>query len=329
MKKLIIIFTVILFAGNIQAKKTTVISYVSEILYIDGYIDECWSHATSEEKINVFYQSEVPTIGNSVWQGLYDVNYFYCYVFVNDDNHWPAWKSGGNNLEYDKPEFYLDVNEVLDDGVGASKLNSGHYQLADGFTEGSYDTEITKLPAFFGSNNPGGTYAYSLIDEGYVYEIAIPWNNLPDINGKIINDKLGGRSIGFDITIIDQDDGITTSRQRANWNNTGAIDECWNNMDGAGVIRLCYADPDFGWHHVAIPTVKTPSLNITPNPVCDHFTIMGDVGSVEIYNILGKLVSRSPVKNNRVDISSLPNGSYMVKAFSNNHFLGNGKIIKN
>jgi hypothetical protein len=331
MKKLVLLLLILLPFMDLDAKKYAPVSYAPVVPIIDGILDDCWEFYSYTEKINVFYRSEVPTIGNSTWQALFDDDNFYCCVFVDDDNHYPSWKAGSpETWTYDKPEVYWDVNTVLEDGVGAGTSNTGHYQLAPGFLEDSYDTEITVAQTAAGNQNPGGTYAYSLIGEGYVYEIAVPWANMPDKDGNpnaYINFIQNG--IGFDITIVDQDEGITTSRQRANWNNAGAIDECWNNMDDAGVIigGTCgNCDPPVV---PGISSVNLPSLNITPNPVCDHFNIMGDAGSVEIYNILGKLVSRSPVKNNRVDISSLPNGSYIVKAFSNNHFLGNGKIIKN
>jgi len=56
--------------------------------------------------------------------------------------------------------------------------------------------------------------------------------------------------IGFDVTIIDQDEGTTTTPQRMVWSNdgkgnNGSIDESWNNMDGAGEISLQYVHTDY------------------------------------------------------------------------------------
>jgi hypothetical protein len=329
MKKLVFLLLILLSFMELDAKKTAEISFTSCKLVIDGSIEDYWASSITIEKINVFFKSEVPTIGNSTWQALFDDENFYCCIFVDDDTHYPSWKAGSTETwTYDKPEVYWDVNTVLNDGVGAGTSNSGHYQFAPGFLEDSYDTEITVAQTAAGNQNPGGTYAYSLIGEGYVYEIAVPWSNMPDKDGNpnaFINFKQNG--IGFDITIIDQDEGITTSRQRANWNNVGAIDECWNNMDDAGVIQafVC-CDPPVG---DGISSVKLPSLNITPNPVCDHFNILGEVDHVEIYTILGKMLRKASIKNNRVEAETLLPGAYLIKAYRNGKYQGSGKIIKN
>jgi len=247
MKKITFLFVLLLLVGSLFSQKSVRLNYAIVAPYIDGFLDDTWERAPMN-KIDVPFQSEVPTIGNSTWQGLYDENYFYCIVYVEDDNHWPGWKSEGNSWEYDKPEFYFDVNSELKDGVGTTASNTGHYQFAPGFAEGSYDMALATI-TLAGNLNPGGTFAYSLIGEGYVYEIAIPWANMPDKNGVVsafLNDSdRRNRGIGFDVTIIDQDEGITTARQRMNWNNAGAIDECWNNMDDAGIIKL-YNGEDFG-----------------------------------------------------------------------------------
>ncbi len=59
-------------------------------------------------------------------------------------------------------------------------------------------------------------------------------------------------------------------------------------------------------------------LSIYPNPTVDHFTIGGDhqVESLRIYNALGVLVMESSINelNRRVDVSELPNGTYVVSA---------------
>jgi hypothetical protein len=223
---------------NSSAQKTAIINYTKTAPIIDGFPDEPWDKA-AVQLINVPFKNDAPTIGTSTWQGLYDDKNFYCVVFCDDDDHWPSWESGGNSWEYDKPEFYWDVNAVLKDGIGAGTSNSGHYQFAPGFLEDSYDTPITQQQSSIGSLNPGGTFAYSLIGEGYVYEIAIPWSSFMDENDNPTGPNvLKSRQIGFDITVADQDEGVTLWRQRESWSNSGSVDENWNNMDGAGIIFL-------------------------------------------------------------------------------------------
>jgi Zn-dependent metalloprotease len=220
-----------------SSNSNVVIARRIQPIVIDGCREDSWDIA-DQIPISRPFKTERPTV-TATWSSLYDDNGLYVMVEVDDDDHWPGWKSGGNSWEYDKPEVYWDVNEELKDGSGAGINNSGHYMLADGFLESSYDTEISKNPL---GNHPGGSYCYSLIGEGYVYEHFVPFANLKDINGVAI-DSTTKRAIGFDVTIVDQDEGITTSRQRCVWSNdgngnNGSSDESWNNMDGAGTITL-------------------------------------------------------------------------------------------
>jgi hypothetical protein len=225
---------------NVKQYKTfnadITINYTNETPVIDGYNEELWD-SVSKQNIDRPFQSESPTV-TATWQALYDNVNFYVLITVDDDNHWPGWKSDGNSGDYDRPEVYWDVNEELKDGKGA--LNgSGHYLMANGFTENNYDCLFEINPTGI---NPGGTYSYSLYGESYTYEIAVPLNNLKNINGDAIK-SLPNHPIGFDVTIVDQDEGITTSRQRCVWTNdgngfNGSTDESWNNMDGCGTVLL-------------------------------------------------------------------------------------------
>lgn len=236
----IAVVSVILFFSSIVSFAQVAIPYGTAV--IDGVIEDAWDISPSHA-IDKPFQSERPTV-TAYWKAMYDDDNFYVVVNVMDDNHWPGWESGGNNWDYDKPEVYWDINEILADGVGAGKSYSGHYQLADGFLDGSYDTQITKAPDSYGNFNPGGTYAYSLVGEGYVYEMAVPWANMPDNNMNPTSpESLDNRAIGFDVTIIDQDEGKTTTRGRMMWHNDGAVNENWNNMDGAGTIQLLKPAP--------------------------------------------------------------------------------------
>jgi hypothetical protein len=219
----------LLFFGILHGQYVNV-KYTVTAPEIDGFVEEIWD-AAKPFPIAKNFRDEKPTI-TATWQALCDNDNFYVLVVVEDNNHWPGWEAGGDNWLYDKPEVYWDVNEVLTDGGGAGN-SPGHWQLANGFTEGMYDTPITKEGS--ASVNPGGTYAYSLVGEGYAYEMAVPWANLKDKYGAPY-DRMSGRCFGFDVTVIDQDKGITTSRQRAVWTVDGTIDESWNDMDGAGRI---------------------------------------------------------------------------------------------
>jgi hypothetical protein len=326
MKKIYLFMVVLLFAGSLFAQKNVSLLRTYLAPEIDGFVEYIWE-CSKYMPIDVKFRDENPSLNQSVWQALYDENNFYCVVFVDDDNHWPGWKAGGNSSDFDRPEFYWDVNEVLEDGVGASKPNSGHYQFAPGFTDSLYDLTNTQASTAIGSNILGGTYAYSLIGTGYVYEIAIPWVNMPDKNGNPTTFRTFERQpMGFDITIVDQDEGITTSKQRMSWNNSGAIDECWNNMDGAGIIvgTVC-GGCEFG----DVKTQKSLSFEVFPTIVSSNVSFLKDIDRVELFTCYGRRVKMESIQGNMMWVTELPHGIYIIKAYNNGEFEGVAKIIKN
>jgi hypothetical protein len=209
---------------------------------IDGFSEDIWEQA-KPYPIDKPFKTEAPTV-TATWQALYDDENFYVLVTVEDDDHWPGWEANGESTQYDMTEIFWDVNEVLDDGKGAKDVGSGHYLFAESFEDGYYDIPLYVIKD---DNNPGGIFAYSLIGEGYIYELAVPLINFKNISGVSFG-SIDTRNMGFDVTIIDQDKDITTTPHRMVWSNdgvgnNGSTDESWNNMDGAGELRLNYYSP--------------------------------------------------------------------------------------
>jgi len=243
---------------------------------IDGYWDDVWETAEAYP-IEKPFKTENPTV-TATWYALHDWEYFYVFILVEDDNHWPGWEAGGDSWLYDKPEIYWDVNKQVYDGKGAKDIGYGHYQFAEGFAKGMYDTAITKVPE---GSNPGGVFAYSLIGEGYSYELAVPFANLKNTLGEEAL-KYTNNFIGFDVSVIDQDEGITTARQRCVWSNdgngnNGSSDESWNNMDGAGRIILGF--------HFEPPyfQISDDSITLSSKPAGDKII---SVLSTEIWSVV-------------------------------------------
>lgn len=78
----------------------------------------------------------------------------------------------------------------------------------------------------------------------------------------------------------------------------------------------------------------TQSFNTYPNPVNNEFTVTfietGTMNSeLEIYNILGEMVSQSKIQNSKskINISDLPKGVYFVKLISDKQIITK-KIVK-
>ncbi len=199
---------------------------------IDGVIDEVWATA-SPNNIDQPFQAELPTLGESgetTWKALWTEDGWYILLQVTDDGFWPnyAVTPAGNNWEYDKPEIYFDVNYELADGLGPA-AGLGHFQVAPGFTDGKNDGT-----PFTGTD--GVVYAFMVSDPytGYIGEYFIPWAKLVDKDGIQIDLTA---NVGFDVTIIDREDG-DPGRKRAVWANVGAINESWSNMNDCGIITF-------------------------------------------------------------------------------------------
>lgn len=58
------------------------------------------------------------------------------------------------------------------------------------------------------------------------------------------------------------------------------------------------------------------SFKIFPNPVTNLLIVQGEIGSFEIYNVLGKVVVQQEIGSNTIDISQLKSGTYFLKAQS-------------
>lgn len=322
MKKIYSLLIVLLFVGSAFAQKTATIGYTETAPVIDGFIEETWD-AAATNAIDVPFQTEVATIGSSTWQALYDDTYFYVVVYVDDDDFYPAWAVPSDaTWTYDKPEIYWDVNELLKDGAGVNAAGSaggtalGHWQLAQGFVDGSEEMEITVTAA--STINPGGSVGYSVSGETYVYEHKTPWANLID-GTNTPYDITSGRKIGFDVTVIDQDQDITTARQRMNWANAGAIDEAWVNMDDCGVLTL--------GAKTSKTTLKNLTMSVRSN--AGTLTINADFNKIVISNILGQQVKSANASSKSINISDLSKGVYVVKAYKNNNYVGTAKFTNN
>ncbi|MBN1927599.1 MAG: T9SS type A sorting domain-containing protein [Prolixibacteraceae bacterium] len=327
MKKIYSLLIALLVCGSLIAQTATgdnlMVKYTPEPVEIDGYIEELWDAVEAVPCDQRFFREEVPTVEGTYFKVLYDDD--YCYVLIecfDQGNHWPSWESGGNSWEYDKPEVYWDVNENLMDGVGVSAAGSGHWQIAEGFADGSYDVPIEVAGT---EQNPGGIICYSLAGEDYVYEHAVPWANMHNADGVYLDVNMAKDlvDIGFDVTIIDQDEGITTVRQRSVWMSSGndGGDENWNTMDGAGTITLeAGSSPK---------SVKNLSMNVYPNPASSTVTISANFNRVVISNILGQEVKSINSSSRTLNVSDLSKGVYVIKAYNNDKYVGTAKLTKN
>jgi hypothetical protein len=79
--------------------------------------------------------------------------------------------------------------------------------------------------------------------------------------------------------------------------------------------------------------VNNAAINIFPNPSTGKFSIQsnsGNIGMIEIYNVLGEQIYLSELKNktsNEIDLSGVPKGIYFVKISDDNKGVINKKIV--
>jgi len=244
------IFTLLLcslFVAAVSAQKPThVVKIVGSGPAIDGVIDDMWLDVEANN-IDKNFQSETPTLGDAgetYWKMVWVQNEgIYLLLVVNDDNFYPAYESGGDSWMFDKPEVYFDCNYILEDDGGASgegQPGNGHHQCAPSFEEGKHSGQLLDAgtDGEGDADDAGVLYSYMVNDPDYIAEFFFPLEYLTDENG-VINDL--SEPIGFDVTIIDQDEGVTDTRHRAVWANTGTegdANESWNSMDECGTLTF-------------------------------------------------------------------------------------------
>ncbi|PZU86268.1 MAG: zinc metalloprotease [Chryseobacterium sp.] len=78
---------------------------------------------------------------------------------------------------------------------------------------------------------------------------------------------------------------------------------------------------------------KSNSINIFPNPAVNYISIASPlvkINEVEIFGNDGRLVKRANIKNetDKIDVKSLPVGTYYVRTYDNGNFIKSMKFIK-
>lgn len=130
-----------------------------------------------------------------------------------------------------------------------------------------------------------------------------------------------GSNLGFNVMAGDNDH--TALRE-----NVGSwIDEMdYNEADSSGVLKLLPAGQPLD-----VNTVTRPEINFYPNPVVRELNILSEsnIETIEIVNLLGAKVLTIQNSNNKIDVSQLNAGIYLVNFYSEGNLLGTYKMLKN
>lgn len=101
--------------------------------------------------------------------------------------------------------------------------------------------------------------------------------------------------------------------------------------EGIAIDNLVIAE-DFNQTTLSTPSLTATEFNVYPNPTSDGFVNItsenNDTINITVYDILGKEVLNSPVINNRLNVSSLTTGLYMMKITQNNASITKKLVIK-
>lgn len=262
---------------------------------LDGELDAVWGKIDSLTIENNVTNADI--VDPAYWKACWNDNGIYVVVVVSDNSYWPAELSGKESWQSDKPEVYFDVNEVLEDNVGASsKIASGHYQLAPTFSSENDGQEQIGT-----GEDEGCKYAHKVTGANYVFEYFIPFALLSKAP-----DFLQTRPIGFDVTVIDLDEGAA-SENRKTWANKEAKSSSWNNMDDCGIITLS--------SDIIATAIDNRNIDLTYAYISNNkLKLFGIKGMVKIYNLSGELLLQAKANGRDIDVSHLYSGIYILKA---------------
>ncbi len=328
MRKIYFILISLLFiVGTTFAQKVNVdVKKTLNAPIIDGEIDPIWELVEPVAAEKPLF-TEQPTV-TVTWRAMWCDTAIFVLFDVQDDDHYTAQESGGNDWEYDKPEIYFDINDTLVDDLGPMTASSGHWQVAPGFAD-----TLEGIEAFHNNwdEHRADDYdSYVLTGGNYVREYRMPWKGMYDKNFDTLTIQKpveAGMVIGFDICIIDQDEGITTARQRIVWQNdgnSGDTKESWESMDDCGTITLSAATIS------NIRNTQVNAISVYPNPAYNTITVNADFDKAVIANLLGQeVMTMKQVKGKTLEVASLPKGVYFLKVYKGDKFVGSAKINKN
>ena len=311
MKKLLPLVALAVFFCTQAFSQEATFNFLEGEVTIDGVADEAvWSDAHITEIVpEKFYRDEVPSLTDVSVKAFWNDTAIFVMITATDDIWAPSWVTGGNAYEADELEVYFDVNEVLVDGLGTGSgspdwlpYQEGHYQFAPNWSE--TDPGVA-------ANFNGATWAgtYDGTDDGsFTAEYAVPFSVLLDKTGTAL-DPMARPTIGFDVTLIDNDDGAAdpTNRQRLVWSNDGGMDENWRNMDEAGVVTLDATS------YVSVETNNVENLSVYPTFASDYINLPAELNSVEIFNSLGQRIKLVNNPGSILDISSIQAGLHFVR----------------
>ncbi|MFW6222206.1 MAG: PKD domain-containing protein, partial [Bacteroidota bacterium] len=329
------LFDSVIVEGANLSSDTAVIMKINpnETVTIDGVGDESfWTNAVENTAVN--YQNASPSdeydFKRYWWKAAWNDTAIFFLVKVEDDHVYPYdyWASDGVELY-----FRFGGKEILENII-FSYQDSGVYLVACKLTEkgvaeaGVYPHDTTKYKVQSVEVQTGTHWGYFL--EAYVlWDYFVEYVNVDSVKDVVPEP---GYTFDFDINTQDNDTDPDDSQYpnyeelvRAYWSSdTHLFSNDWSTV---GTIML--KDDHF------TPVKKTqesPGYNIYPNPARNYLYVRGKIDYIHLYDMMGRMVINNKHKhkhkhNNKIHISHLNPGLYVVKLYHNNSLAGTERII--
>ncbi len=161
---------------------------------LDGVVDNLWSLAT-KQYLAITTEGSEPDLNTDLsgsWSALWDSEYLYILVDVNDDALVQDSPSGWDD---DRVEIFIDGDNSKDDAQ--DNVNDYQYNFRWNYGEVETPVEWYLSP----DSLQGVEYAVATTGTGYLFEIALPWLTMIGMSPQV------GHLIGIDVMIDDDDDG--------------------------------------------------------------------------------------------------------------------------
>ncbi len=166
---------------------------------LDGTMDDVWSLST-EQFINITLEGTAPASPadcSGSWWALWDSEYLYVLIDVNDDALVQD-SDAGSGWDDDRVEVFIDGDNSKDSAADGKN----DYQYCFRWNNGEVEIPVEWYFRSSGIDKLEGVeYAVATTDSGYIVEIALPWSTMID------EPPQEGQLIGIDVLIDDDDDG--------------------------------------------------------------------------------------------------------------------------
>ena len=262
---------------------------------IDGTVDDVWNNPLVE-----IYRAQTVLLGefddmdlSGSSKALWDDTYVYLLAEVVDD----VKKNDSPSAIYqdDNVEFYFDGNNGKTNTYEPGNDVQYSFRWDDGTFVGTSN----------GISTEGIEYVLIGTDDGYIFEARIPWAN-------IAVEPEGGKAVGFDFMINDDDDEDPGRDGKLSWHSPN--DTAYQNPSLFGTVIL-NADTAL---NVIEAVLNERAVIIYPNPANNLLFVDGMNKEFEykIFDITGKL-QLSGKSQKGIKIENLSRGIYFLNIGNN------------